>query len=503
MTDCLMIQGTTSDAGKTTLVAGLGRVLARRGINVAPFKPQNMALNSAVTVDGGEIGRAQALQAIACRTEPLTDMNLILLKPTSDVGAQVIVRGRSIGNMDARAFHEFKPQALQEALRAYTNLAKRYDFILVEGAGSPAEINLREGDLANMGFAEAIDCPVVLIADIDKGGVFAHLIGTLACLSMSERTRVCGFAINKFRGDESLLRPGIDWLERETGKPVFGVLPYWHGLYLDGEDSIDQAQALDSGPNTIKVVVPVLPRISNHTDLDTLRRHPQVEVRFVGPHQAIPAADLIILPGSKNVRADLDWLRQNGWESALKRHLRYGGRVLGICGGFQMLGTHIEDPHGVEGAPGACVGFGLLDIQTELRREKRLMRVAAKLTCLPLQPDVQGYEIHCGQSRGAALRSPAITFDDGTCDGAVSDDGQIIGTYLHGVLDHRDANRAVLRWAGVSDPSSLDLNEQRERDLERIADAIESCLDLDRLLPTLVAAMDSNAKPDSSAGSHV
>ncbi|MFT4581634.1 MAG: adenosylcobyric acid synthase [Gammaproteobacteria bacterium] len=494
MTDCLMIQGTTSDAGKTTLVAGLGRVLARRGINVAPFKPQNMALNSAVTKDGGEIGRAQALQAIACQTDPLSDMNPILLKPTSDVGAQVIVRGRSIGNMNARAFHEYKPQALQEALRSYENLAKRYDFILVEGAGSPAEINLREGDLANMGFAEAVDCPVVLIADIDKGGVFAHLIGTLACLSVSERARVSGFVINKFRGDESLLRPGIDWLERETGKPVFGVLPYWNGLYLDGEDAIDQAQELAGGPNVIKVVVPVLPRISNHTDVDSLRRHPQAEVRFVGPDQAISPADLIILPGSKNVRADLDWLRQQGWEAALKRHLRYGGRVLGICGGFQMLGTHIEDPHGIEGAPGESVGFGLLDMQTELHLEKRLMRSKGRLTCLPLTPEVEGYEIHCGQSRGGALRSPAITFDDGTCDGAVSDDGQIIGTYLHGVLDHGDANGAVLRWAGVSNPSSLDLNERRERDLERIAHDIESCLELDRLLPKLSCRDEPNRK---------
>ncbi|MFT4560286.1 MAG: adenosylcobyric acid synthase [Gammaproteobacteria bacterium] len=503
MTDCLMIQGTTSDAGKTTLVAGLGRVLARRGIKVAPFKPQNMALNSAVAIDGGEIGRAQALQAIACQTEPLTDMNPILLKPSSDIGAQVIVRGRSIGNMDARAFHEYKPQALREALRAYANLAKRYDFILVEGAGSPAEINLRDGDLANMGFAEAVDCPVVLIADIDKGGVFAHLVGTLACLSLSERARVCGFVINKFRGDESLLQPGIDWLERETGKPVFGVLPYWQGLYLDGEDAIDQAQELASDRDRIKIVVPVLPRISNHTDFDTLRRHPQAEVCFVGPNQPIPAADLIILPGSKNVRADLDWLKHYGWESAIKRHLRYAGRVLGICGGFQMLGTRIQDPYGIEGAPGESVGLGLLDMQTVFHEEKILTRVKGKLVCLASQPNVDGYEIHCGRSHGAALRSPAIIFDDGTSDGAVSDDGQIIGTYLHGVVDHSDANHALLGWAGVKDPTSLDLNEQREMDLERIARDIESLLDLDRLLPKRSSPAHRDANHAPKAGTHL
>ncbi len=348
----LMIQGTTSDAGKSTLVAGLCRLLAREGRRVVPFKPQNMALNSAVTVDGGEIGRAQAVQAQAAFLEPHTDMNPVLLKPNTDVGAQVIVHGRAVANLDARAYHDYKAVAMRAVLESYRRLESAYDWVLVEGAGSPAEINLRERDIANMGFAEAVDCPVWLVADIDRGGVFAHLVGTLELLSPSERARVAGFVVNRFRGDIGLLQPGLDWLEQRTCKPVLGVLPYLHGLHIEAEDALAREAPAKRGTQ-LRVIVPVLPRISNHTDLDPLRLHPQVDFRWVGPGDAIPPADLIVLPGSKSVRADLAALRARGWDAAIRRHLRYGGKLIGICGGFQMLGTVLHDPHGFEGPAGS------------------------------------------------------------------------------------------------------------------------------------------------------
>jgi len=316
----LMVQGTTSDAGKSTLVTALCRWLARQGVAVAPFKPQNMALNSAVTADGGEIGRAQAVQAQAAGLPPHSDMNPVLLKPNSDTGAQVIIHGRAVTQMDAAAYHDYKRVAMQAVLESHRRLSERYQVVMVEGAGSPAEINLRTNDIANMGFAEAVDCPVILIADIDKGGVFAHLVGTLELLSASEQARVRGFVINRFRGDIALLQPGLDWLERRTGKPVLGVLPYLMDFHLEAEDAIDVRQSAKAA-EVLKVVVPVLPRISNHTDFDPLRLHPQVDLRFVGPGQPVPAADLIVLPGSKSVRADLAWLRANGWEAAIQRAL--------------------------------------------------------------------------------------------------------------------------------------------------------------------------------------
>lgn len=354
----LMIQGTTSDAGKSTLVAGLCRIAHRAGVRVAPFKPQNMALNSAVTADGGEIGRAQALQAQAAGLAPTVDMNPVLLKPNSDTGAQVIIHGRPRGDLNARAYHDYKPTAMAAVLASHGRLRAQYDLVLVEGAGSPAEVNLRARDIANMGFAEAVDCPVVLVADIDRGGVFAHLVGTLACLSESERARVTGFVINRFRGDLSLLTPGLDWLTAQTGKPVFGVLPYLQGLHLDAEDAVQTAQSAASG-EVLRVVIPVLPRISNHTDFDALRAHPQVDVRMVGPGRPIPPADLVILPGSKSVQADLAWLRAHGWDAAIARHLRYGGKLIGICGGMQMLGRRLRDPLGWKGGRGASTAWAI------------------------------------------------------------------------------------------------------------------------------------------------
>ncbi len=475
-TPTLMVQGTTSDAGKSALVTGLCRVLMRRGVRVAPFKPQNMALNSAVTIDGGEIGRAQAVQAQACGLKPHTDMNPVLLKPNTDLGAQVIIQGRAIGNMDARTYHDYKRLARQAVLESYGRLATRYQAIIVEGAGSPAEINLRDHDIANMGFAESVDCPVILVADIDRGGVFAHLVGTLALLSESERVRIKGLVVNRFRGDLSLLQPGLDWLEGETGKPVLGVLPYLHGLHLEAEDALPGAGTAEAG--ALRAVVPALPRISNHTDFDPLRLHPQVDLRYVGPGEAAPPADLIILPGSKSVRADLAWLRADGWEVHILRHLRYGGKLIGICGGFQMLGRAIQDPHGLEGEAGTSPGLGLFDITTTLMPEKQLRNVRGRLV-LEDAP-VQGYEIHAGMTVGAELARPAVRVD-GCTDGALSLDNQILGTYLHGLFESTPACNALLRWAGLTDPQSPDYGALREAGIERLADAVESHLDMARI----------------------
>lgn len=486
----IMIQGTTSDAGKSTLVAALCRWLVRQGVAVAPFKPQNMALNSAVTAGGGEIGRAQAVQAQAARLMPHTDMNPVLLKPNSDTGAQVIIHGHAVGNMEALQYHAYKSAARAAVLASHNRLSGQYAVVVVEGAGSPAEINLREGDIANMGFAEAVDCPVILIADIDRGGVFAHLVGTLALLSESERARVQGFVINRFRGDISLLRPGLDWLERHTGKPVIGVLPYLHGLHLEAEDALPfslpspaggrggggEGESLSSGK--LRIIAPVLPHISNHTDFDPLRLHPQVEFSFVALSDEIPPADLIILPGSKAVRSDLDSLRKSGWEAAIRRHLRYGGKVIGVCGGLQMLGQSIHDPLGVEGEAGSSAGLGMLELTTTLAGRKQLRNVCGALT-LEGAP-VTGYEIHAGISTGAALQHPAARFEHGA-DGAISSDGQIFATYLHGLFESSAAAGALLRWAGLCKAAAPDYRARCDADLDRLADAVEQHLDTARL----------------------
>ncbi len=489
----LMIQGATSDAGKSTLVAGLCRLARRSGVKVAPFKPQNMALNSAVTIDGGEIGRAQALQAIAAGVPARIDFNPVLLKPTSDRGAQVIIHGHAHANLDARAYHAYKRTAFDAVLASYARLRAEFDAVIVEGAGSPAEINLRAGDIANMGFAEHVDCPVLLTADIDRGGVFAHLLGTLDCLAETERARVRGFVINRFRGDPALLQPGLDWLETRTGKPVLGVVPYLHGLALDAEDmlpSLARTEPSQREGGVLRVVVPAVPRISNHTDYDALRAHPRVDFSYwkSGP---IPAADLVILPGSKNTQRDLAWLREQGWEAALKRHLRYGGKVIGICGGMQMLGRTIDDPHGVEGPPGRVEGFGLLDYDTELLPRKTLVNVRGRLAAgltdgAGAGAEVAGYEIHMGETRGPALAAPALWLDaaDGGAarpDGALSADGQILASYVHGLFDAPAACAALLDWAGLRGAESVDWAALREASIERLADTLAAHLDLDRV----------------------
>jgi adenosylcobyric acid synthase len=476
----LMVQGTTSDAGKSTLVAALGRILHRRGVRVAPFKPQNMALNSAVTTDGGEIGRAQALQALACGLAPHSDFNPVLLKPTTDKQAQVIIHGKVASDLDAKAYHAFKPRAMAAVLESWARLTAAYEFVLVEGAGSPAEINLRDRDIANMGFAEAVDCPVILIADIDRGGVFAHLVGTLDLLSATEQNRVVGFVINRFRGDIGLLESGLDWLEERTGKPVLGVLPYLHGLMLDAEDAIATAAVDGKKTAKLKVVAPACPRVSNHNDLDPLRLHPEVDFRWIGPGEVPPPADLIVLPGSKAVRADLEWLRSQGWDRAIARHLRYGGKVIGVCGGYQMLGTALHDPLGQEGPPGTSPGLSFLDVETRLARDKQLRNMSGHLA-LPGQPAMTGYEIHLGITEGTGCSRPSAQLADGVPDGAISADGQVLGTYCHGIFDHPEALAALLAWAGAEAVETVDFAARRAADLERLADAVEAALDWPRL----------------------
>jgi adenosylcobyric acid synthase len=485
-----MVQGTTSDAGKSMLVAGICRVLHRRGIRVAPFKPQNMALNSAVTVDGGEIGRAQAVQAQACGLEPHTDMNPILLKPSSDTGAQVIVQGKAVQNMEAGCFHDYKAIAMAAVLDSYHRLQAQYDVIVVEGAGSPAEINLRENDIANMGFAEAVDCPVIVIADIDRGGVFAHLVGTLSLLSASEQARVTGFVINRFRGDIGLLQSGLDWLEEKTDKKVIGVVPYLFNFYIDAEDAITPMTSKNfSDPHQphLKIIVPVFSRISNHTDFDALQLHPAVELCFIGPGQMLPEADLIILPGTKNVRKDLALLREYGWDNAIMRHLRYGGKVLGICGGYQMLGNTIIDEAGIEDQAGESVGLSLLALATRLAPEKILSHVEGTLAAnfsvdntLAETVPVSGYEIHCGITSGTEQYAPFIQFADGRRDGVVSQDQQIAGTYVHGLFDRAETSNALLQWAGLAHSNkAIDLSAMREQQLNRLADCLEAHLSED------------------------
>ncbi|MBD1580839.1 cobyric acid synthase [Pseudoalteromonas sp. S16_S37] len=487
----LMIQGTTSDAGKSTLVAGLCRVLARRGLRVAPFKPQNMALNSAVTPCGGEIGRAQALQAVAANVELSTDFNPILLKPNSDTGAQVIIHGRAISNMEAAKYHDYKKVAMQAVLASHQRLEAQYQAILVEGAGSPAEINLRENDIANMGFACEVNCPVIIVADIDKGGVFAHLVGTLALLSEAEQALVKGFVINRFRGDIGLLQSGLDWLEAYTNKPVLGVMPYLHSLNLDAEDAVTVENHVTDKQLSVSVLL--LPHISNHTDFDSLRLHPNVDLRYVRHGEQIGAADLIIIPGSKNVISDLKFLQSQSWQVELMRHLRFGGKVLGICGGLQMLGKAIYDPDGIESTQQCIEALSLADFTTTLTNYKTLTQVSGHCLLADTHETIHGYEIHCGVSEGPALDSPFMHFAKHPAgqvkDGFISGDKQVVGTYLHGLFDNPNAAKAILTWAsdGRMQALGFDLAKHREQQLERLADTCEQYLNIEKILALLSA----------------
>ena len=481
----IMFQGTGSDVGKSLIVAGLCRAYARKGMKVRPFKPQNMSNNAAVTADGGEIGRAQALQARACGVPPSRHMNPVLLKPQSETGAQVIVQGEIFGNANAADYHRLKAHLLAKVLESYRLLRAEADLVLVEGAGSPAEVNLRQGDIANMGFALAAGVPVVLIGDIDRGGVIASLVGTKALLAPEEAARVKGFLINKFRGDLALFADGVKAIADKTGFGSLGVIPWFDAARdLPAEDGValDGAHQ-DYGPRSgaaIKVVVPQLPRISNFDDLDPLRAEPSVSVEFVTPDRALPGdADLIVLPGSKATIVDLIAFRQAGWDIDLKAHVRRGGKVLGLCGGYQMLGLRVADPQNIEGPIGDLPGLGLLEVRTTLTPKKALVETLG--TDLSTGQPVKGYEMHVGETAGADCARPMLDLG-GRPDGAISADGRVMGCYLHGIFASDDFRRAFLKSLKPDFDSNLKFESRVDAALDALADHLERHVAIDRIL---------------------
>jgi adenosylcobyric acid synthase len=472
----LMIQGCGSSVGKSLIVAGLGRAALRRGIRVAPFKPQNMSNNAAVTADGGEIGRAQALQARACGLEPHTDMNPVLLKPESETGSQVIVQGRRVATVKARDYAALKPSLMAPALESFRRLAAAHDLVIVEGAGSPAEVNLRPGDIANMGFARAAEVPVVLVGDIDRGGVIAQLVGTKAVLDPADAALVAGFLINKFRGDPRLFDDGYRLIEMQTGWRGYGIAPWFAAAHrLPAEDALDLPKG---GGQGLHIAALAFPRIANFDDLDPLAQEPGVRLTLVGPGQPIPGdAAVVILPGSKSTRADLAALRREGWDVDLAAHLRRGGHVLGLCGGYQMLGRAIADPEGIEGAPGTDPGLGLLDVETVMTPGKRLTRVTAVHAASAAA--IHGYEIHIGRTDGPDRARPFATVA-GMPEGARNADGRVSGTYLHGMFAADGFRKAWLSGLGAT--SDLAYEATVEATLDALAAHLEAHLDIAGLL---------------------
>lgn len=475
MARALMIQGTGSNVGKSLLVAGLARAFTNRGLRVAPFKPQNMSNNAAVTPEGGEIGRAQALQARAAKRAPHTDMNPVLLKPETDTGAQVIVQGKRRGTQGAGSFMRDKTGLLEAALESFRRLAGDADLVLIEGAGSPAETNLRKNDIANMGFACAADVPVVLAGDIHRGGVIAQIVGTQAVLEQQDLDRIAGFLVNRFRGDLSLFDAGRDDIARRTGWPALGVIPWFNDAWrLPAEDMMDIASHKGGA---CKVAVPQLERMANFDDLDPLSAEPEVTVEIVPPGRALPGdADLVLIPGSKSTIGDLAFLRAQGWDVDIQAHMRRGGHVLGICGGYQMLGKTISDPEGVDGRPGTVDGLGLLDVHTVMAGDKRVTLTEARL--LDGNTPISGYEIHMGRTEGPDGARAWLSVD-GRREGAASADGRVRGCYLHGLFTS-DAFRArFLQELGHD--SALGYDDGVEEVLDALADHMERYMDLDRL----------------------
>jgi len=474
----LMIQGAGSNVGKSLLVAGLCRAARLRGLTVLPFKPQNMSNNAAVTVDGGEIGRAQALQALACGVDAHTDMNPVLLKPESEVGAQVIVQGRRVATVKARDYAALKPRLLAPVLESFNRLKAQADLVIVEGAGSPAEVNLRSGDIANMGFARAADCPVILVGDIDRGGVIAQMVGTKAVLDPADAAMIAGFIINKFRGDVRLFDDGYRLIADQTGWQGYGVLPYFADAgKLPAEDALDLPKG--QGAGGYRIVCLTLSRIANFDDLDPLAQEPGVRLTMLAAGQPIPGdTDLVIIPGSKSTRGDLAYLRAQGWDIDLAAHVRRGGHVLGICGGYQMLGHLVCDPDGIEGAAGETAGLGLLDVDTLMTPDKRLTRTTATHCATGLA--VEGYEIHIGRTTGPASLRPFAQIE-GRSEGATSPDGRIMGSYLHGMFSNDAFRAAFLRTLGAA-PSGLHYGAGVEQTLDALAAHIETHLDVAGLL---------------------
>lgn len=473
----LMIQGTGSNVGKSLIVAGLCRVARRRGLSVAPFKPQNMSNNAAVTADGGEIGRAQALQALACGIAPHTDMNPVLLKPETETGAQVVVQGRRLATVRARDYAALKPQLMAPVLESFGRLKAAYNLVIVEGAGSPAEVNLRAGDIANMGFARVADVPVVLVGDIDRGGVIAQIVGTKVVLDPADAALVGGFLVNRFRGDPALFDAGYRLIAERTSWQGFGVLPWFpDAARLPAEDALDLGRGGAGGP--LKIACLALSRIANFDDLDPLKQEPAVSVTMVRAGEAIPGdTDLVILPGTKSTVGDLGFLRAQGWDIDLAAHLRRGGHVLGICGGYQMLGRSIADPDGIEGAPGEVSGLGFLDVATVMTPDKRLTRTRA--THAASGSAMEGYEIHIGRTDGPDRVRPFAVVA-GAPEGAVSADGRIMGSYLHGMFAGDEFRRAFL--SGFGQVSAGSYGAGIEAVLDALADHMEAHLDVEGLL---------------------
>jgi adenosylcobyric acid synthase len=478
MARTLMIQGAGSDVGKSLIVAGLARAAMRRGLRVLPFKPQNMSNNAAVTIDGGEIGRAQALQAQAAGVEPHTDMNPVLLKPETDVGAQVIVQGKRVATLRAREYAKLKPSLMPSVLESFARLKDRSDLVLVEGAGSPAEVNLRANDIANMGFARRADVPVVIVGDIDRGGVIAQLVGIKAVIDPDDAAMIGGFIINKFRGDPTLFDDGYAMIAERTSWRGFGVLPYFpRASELPAEDALGLADARKPGRH--KIAFLALSRIANFDDLDPLKLETDVDLVMVRPGEAIPGdATLVILPGSKSTRGDLNFLREQGWDIDILAHRRRGGHVLGLCGGYQMLGQNIADPEGIEGPAGETPGLGLLDVATVMTPQKSLMRVAA-VHVATSQP-IDAYEIHIGHTQGTDCARPFARVG-GTDEGAISADGRVQGSYLHGLFTSDAFRSAFLARLGVA-ASGEPYRGKVESALDALADHIERHLDVKGLL---------------------
>jgi len=479
-----MIQGTGSDVGKSLLVTGLCRAYARRGLRVRPFKPQNMSNNAAVTADGGEIGRAQALQARACGVEPNVHMNPVLLKPQSDVGAQVVVRGIVETTALAREYDALKPLLLPRVLESFAMVGADAELVLVEGAGSPAEVNLRGSDIANMGFAEAANVPVVLVGDVERGGVIAALVGTHALLDEAERRRLKGYIINKFRGDIGLFDAALDVIGERTALACFGVVPYFVAARLlpkEDAQALDGADLSDTTGAPIRIAVPRLSRIANFDDLDPLMAEPDVAVEVVEAGRHLPAdADVVILPGTKATLTELAYVREQGWDVDVAAHARRGGLVVGLCGGYQMLGRHVTDLDGVEGAPGEAPGLGLLDVETAISREKTLR--PARGVEVASGEDVVGYEMHMGVTGGPDCARPWLTFDDGRREGAGSPDGRILGSYVHGLFAADGFRHAFLARIHQGRRPGVAFESLIEETLDGLADHLETHLDLDALL---------------------
>lgn len=507
MSKAIMIQGTGSHVGKSIITAGLCRIFKNMGYRVAPFKAQNMALNSAVAKEGGEIGRAQAIQAEACGIEPSVHMNPVLLKPNSDMGSQVIIHGKVVGNMKAREYYAFKNNAWEAVCESYQRLSKEFDLIVIEGAGSPAEVNLKENDIVNMKMAEMAEAKVLLVSDIDRGGVFASLIGTMELLTPSERKMICGFIINKFRGDKTLLEPGLSFIEERTGVPVLGVVPYLRDVGIGEEDSVGLECGMrnvecgggENGGSPIRIGVVKLPHISNYTDFDPLQKEADVELAYINKQKEVAGLDLVIIPGSKNTIDDLKFLKNTGLADAIKRHKKNGGHVVGICGGYQILGLKVDDPHGVETDSGAEEGLGLLHVETILLKDKVTANVEA-VNGRQSAVSVKGYEIHMGESKivGDVESLFVIRNRNGETveipDGAITKDGKCWGTYIHGIFDNDGFKRIFLngmrRKKGLA---PIAASFKREDGYDRLAKVLMEHLDM-RQIHSLFANSNSSPK---------